>query len=80
MSQATIPIRLTAEIDQALTLAARLYITAQRAGIGEASLMPIFARVAALVWVLHPELNEVSAQGYAWELIAGIRDEERELL
>lgn len=38
MSQATIPIRLTAEIDQALTLAARLYITAQRAGISATSI------------------------------------------
>jgi len=32
--------------------------------------------VTALVWVLHPELNEVGAQGYAWELITSVKMED----
>jgi len=71
-----LPIRDTTTIDAELILTTRLYIMASKAGIHEATLMVIFAKVAALVWVLHPELNEVGAQGWAWELIAGIKDEE----
>lgn len=71
----SIPIRPTAAIDAELTLAAQLYIAASRIGVHECTLMPMFARVATLVWVLHPELNEVGAQGWAWELIAAIKDE-----
>ena len=71
-----IPIRSPATIDAELLATVRTYLAASKAGMHELTLMPIVARVAALVWVLHPELNEVSAQGWAWELIAGIRDEE----
>lgn len=73
---APLPCRDPAAIDAELILTARLYIVASKAGIHEATLLTIFAKVAALAWVLHPELNEVGAQGWAWELIAGIKDEE----
>jgi hypothetical protein len=77
MQEATVlPCRDAAAIDTELTLAARLYIAASRIGVHECTLLPMFARMATLAWVLHPELNEVGAQGWAWELIAGIKDEE----
>lgn len=71
-----LPCRDPAAIDTELLATVRTYLAASKAGVHELTLMPIVARVAALAWVLHPELNEVGAQGYAWELIASVKMEE----
>lgn len=73
-----VPVRSPATIDTELLATVRTYLAASKAGVHELTLMPIVARVAALVWVLHPELNEVGAQGYAWELITGVKKGDEE--
>lgn len=74
MSQA-VPIRATAEIDQELQSTARVYVAMSRHGaLGENGLLLIFMRVATLMWVLHPAMNEITAQEAAWKLIAEIKE------
>lgn len=64
------------QIDQECIVSARVYIAASKhGGLSEPTLMAIFARVAALMWVLMPDATEVGAQGAAWALIAELREE-----
>ena len=75
MTQPTIPIRPTTEIDQELQSTARVYVAMSRYGaLGEKDLLLIFMRAATLMWVLQPTLNEISAQEAAWKLIAEIKE------
>jgi len=72
----TLPVRDPAAIDAECIVSARVYIAASKhGGLSEPTLMAIFARVAALRWVLNPAASEVQAQGEAWALIAQLREE-----
>jgi hypothetical protein len=76
-----VPCRTPQAIDAELLSCVRLYLAASRqGGLGEQSLLLMFVRIAALAWVLHPELGEAGAQGFAWQLIAAYAEEQRAAL
>jgi hypothetical protein len=72
----TIAVRPASEIDAACMSWARLYAEVdRRGGLSEASLAVMMARVAALVWVLHPGRSEVEARRKALGIVAELQAE-----
>ena len=72
------PVRTQAAIDAECLATAKLYIAKERdGGLGAAALATLFARVAALMWVLMPGAGEAQAQDAAWMLIKELREKVR---
>lgn len=70
----TIAVRPASEIDVECLASARLYLDADKfGGLSQSTMLILFARVAALMWVLCPGESETAAQGKAWGLIAELR-------
>ena len=63
------------EIDAECIATARIFVAMAKLGVMETTLLPIQARIAALLWVLNPTGGEVQAQGAAWQMIAQVREE-----